>query len=243
MTALATIGHNRSPFETISERIDDLYEEAKQWLDGEPVTTQEQADALNTLKDAIVKAAKEAEELRKDEVKPFDDGKAEVQARYNPLIADNKTTTGKTVAAIEAVKAALKPYLIELDRKQREIAEQARKDAEEMQAIAAKAMAERDQSNLASSEEAERLVIQAKEAAQLAAHDEKAKAHAKGAGRATGLKTIWTATMTVEKDAAAWAWDYKRDELMAFVQKLADAEVVKGKRSIPGFSIIDHKDI
>lgn len=241
MTALATIGHNRSPFETISERIDDLYNEALLWLDGEPITLQEDADALNTLKDAILKAEKEAEALRKDEVKPLDEAKAEIQDRFNPLIGKTTKITGKTVAAIEAVKAALKPYLLELDRKQRELAEQSRKDAEAMQAIADKAMAERNSANLADNEEAERLAIQAKEAAQLAARDEKAKAHAKGAGRATGLRSVWRAEMTNEREAAAWAWTYCRDELMAFIQGEADKAVRAGKRSIPGFSITEEK--
>ena len=83
------IGHNNPPteFEVCKKTIQDLYEEAKLWLDGEPVETQEQADALNTLESRIREAAKDAEANRKKEAKPFDDGKAEV---LDGLLADLK---------------------------------------------------------------------------------------------------------------------------------------------------------
>lgn len=235
--------HNMSPFELMAEHINDLYAEAAQWLDGEPVTTQQQADALNTLENRIREAAKDCEAMRKDEVKPFDDAKAEIQERYNPLIGKTTKVTGKTVAAIDAVKAALKPYLIELDRKQREDAERARKEAEAAQAIAAKAMAERDHANLSQNEEAERLAVLAKEAEQTAARVAKEKAHAKGDGRATGLRTVYRASMTDEKAAAAWMWTEHRAELMAFVQEYADKATRAGKRSIPGFEIIEERTL
>jgi hypothetical protein len=94
MNQVATIGHNSppTPFDDIETRINDLYEEAKMWLDGEEVTEQKQADALNTLASQIREAAKEAEEMRKAEAKPFDDGKKAVQERYNPLIQKGKET-------------------------------------------------------------------------------------------------------------------------------------------------------
>jgi len=123
MNAIASIGHNNppepTPFELSKQAIEDLYAEAKQWLDGEPVTNEVQAGALNTLQTRIRDAAKEAEKNRKDEAKPFDDGKAEVQARYKPIIA-------KADEADSAVKAALKPYLLALHRKQEEEAQRAR---------------------------------------------------------------------------------------------------------------------
>src|SRR3546814_8195285 len=77
------IGHNNppSPFDDIKAEIEALHEEARGWLDGEPVASQGQADALDKLKGMIRDAEKKAENLRKAEVKPFDDGKAAVQAR------------------------------------------------------------------------------------------------------------------------------------------------------------------
>lgn len=246
MNQIATIGHNQpklSPFELMAEHINDLHGEALQWLDGEPVTTQQQADALNTLENRIRQAAKDAEAMRKAEVAPLDEAKAEIQGRFNPLIGETKTVKGKTVKAIEAIKAALRPYLLELDRKIQEDAKRAREEADAAQAIAAKAMAERDHSNLAQNEEAERLAVLAKEADQTAARIAKEKAHAKGDGRATGLRSVWKAKMTDEQTAANWMWKEHRAELMAFVQEYADKATRAGKRTIPGFEIIETKEL
>lgn len=246
MNQIAPIGHNSpppSPFELMAEHISDLYDEAKQWLDGEPVTTQQQADALNTLENRIREAAKDCEAIRKEEVKPLDEAKAEIQERYNPLIGKTTKLTGKAPAAIDAVKAALKPYLLELDRQQREAAEAARKEAEAKQAAAIEAMRSRDASNLEQAAEAERLVQEAKQAEADAKRAENAKAHAKGDGKASGLRSVWRAAMTDEKAAAAWMWTGHRAELMAFVQEYADKATRAGKRSIPGFEITEHKEI
>ena len=159
MNQIAKIGHNAppTPFDEIKTRIEDLYAEAKQWLDGEPVTTQDQANALNTLENRIREAAKEAEALRKGEVKPLDDAKAEIQERFNALIGETKTVTGKTVMAIAAIKSALKPYLLELDRIQRETAAKAREEAEKAEQAARAAMQSREADNLEQREEADDL--------------------------------------------------------------------------------------
>jgi hypothetical protein len=246
MNQTAPMGHNNpppSPFELMAEHINDLYTEATQWLDGEPVTTQQQADALNTLENRIREAAKDCEAMRKEEVKPMDDAKAEIQDRYNPLIGKTTKLTGKAPAAIDAVKAALKPYLLELDRQQREAAEAARKEAEAKQAAAMEAMRARDASNLEQAAEAERLVQEAKQAEADAKRAENAKAHAKGDGKASGLRIVWRAAMTDEKAAAGWMWAEHRAELMAFVQEYADKATRAGKRSIPGFDIIETKEL
>lgn len=238
MNALATIGHNNppepTPFELSKQAIEDLYEEARQWLDGDPVSTQAQADALNTLQARIRDAAKEAEKNRKAEAKPFDDGKADVQARYKPIIT-------KADAADETVKAALKPYLIALARKQEEEAKKAREEAMRLQQEAMEAMRQRDAANLQSREEAERLVQEAKAADAAARKAENAKAHAKGEGRATALRTVHRAVMIDNKEAAAWVWVEHNADLMEFVQSLADKAVRAGKRSIRGFNVIEEK--
>lgn len=237
----AVMGGNLSPFELSKQEITDLYDEASQWLDGSPVTTQEQAAAINTLKAAIRAASKKAEENRKVEIKPFQDAADEVQARYNELIGKNKTVTGIAVKAEEACNAALKPYLLELARIQEEAAKAARQEAERQQQIALAAMRERDTANLAQREEAERLVAEAKKAEEAARKAEGAKAHAKGEGRATGLRTIYRAVIANEREAAAWVWTDHNTELMQFVQEIADKAIRAGARSIRGFNVIEEK--
>lgn len=243
MNQIAKIGHNEPPtqFEDISAVISDLYDEAKLWLDGEPVTTQEQADALNTLQSKIKDAAKTAEDLRKGEVKPLDEAKSEIQERYNPLIGKTKSVTGKTVMATECVKDALRPYLLELDRVQREAAEAAKKEAEAKEIAAREAFANRE--TLEDRENAEALLQEVKQAEAEANKADKLKAQAKGEGRATGLRSIWRPTLVDEKAAAAWMWKEHRSELMEFIQGFANSAVRAGKRSIDGFEVIEHKEL
>lgn len=236
MNAVAMIGHNRSSFDLAREAIEDLYAEAKTWLDGEPVTEQQQADALNTLQSRIREAAKDAEKNRKAEAKPFDDGKAEVQARYKPVLS-------KAEDAENAVKAALKPYLLALQKRQEEEARAARAEAARKQEEALAAIRSRDAANLAQVEEAERLVKEAKAADEAARKAENVKAHARGDGRATGLRTVHRAVMMDPKEAAAWVWVERRDELMIWVQDQADKAVRAGARKIRGFEVIEEKTL
>src|SRR5690606_2597511 len=89
--------------EAISTRISDLYEEARHWADGEPITSPEIAEAITTLFNGLHAAGNEAEALRKERVKPHDDAKAAVQAAFHPLIGDTSKGKGKVVLG----KAAL----------------------------------------------------------------------------------------------------------------------------------------
>lgn len=241
----AVLGGNGGPefdaFEAVRIDIDDLYSEACLWMDGEPVQTQQQADAINTLKDRIKKAIKAADDARKAESEPYKQKIDEIQARYNELIGNNKSVTGIALKAEEACNAALKPYLVELDRQQREVARIAREEADRKQREAMEAMRQRDAANLQQREEAERLVQEAKKAEAAAKSAESEKAHAKGDGRATGLRTVWRAVMVTPKEAAAWVWLDHNDELMAFIQNLADKQVRSGSRQIPGFEVIEEK--
>src|SRR5690349_4076026 len=98
----AVIGGNNpppSPFEIAQKAVEDIYGEASMWLDGATVDSQELADGIGNLASELRKARKLADETRKIENKPFDDGKAEVQARYKPLL-------DKADLAIEACKKA-----------------------------------------------------------------------------------------------------------------------------------------
>lgn len=242
---LAGIGHNNPPmtaFEAVKINITDLYDEAKQWLDGTPVETQEQADAINTLKASIKEAIKAAEEQRVKEGAPHKTAIDEIQARYNELIGSNKSVTGLAIKAEQACNAALEPYLKALLAKQQEAARIAREEAAKKQAEAEAAMRQRDSANLAQRDEAERLVKEAKAAEEAAKKAENVKAHARGTGRATGLRTVYRAEMVDFKAAAAWTWKDRNEELRAWVQEQADKAVRDEKlRAIPGFNVIEEQ--
>ena len=226
----ASIGDNNppepTPFEAIDDRINDLYSEAKQWLDGDPVTSQKQADAINKLINMIRDAEKEADELRKQEVKPFDEGKAKIQALYAPLIADTKAMKGKTVLALQAAKSALTPWLVKLDAEKQEAARIAREAADAAEREAREAFQKSQSDDLEAREEAERLGREADEAARAATAAENSKAHAKGgAGRATGLRTYHRAEITDMPAFAKWCWERRRPEVDGFFTDLANKMV------------------
>lgn len=241
------MGHNNppveiepTPFEMSEVEIGDLYAEAKNWLDGELVSSQAQADALSKLIDDLRRAGKLADERRIAENKPFDDGKAEVQARYAPLIADTKSVKGKVPLAVDMAKKALTPWLQKLEDEKRAKAEAARREAEEIDRKAQEALAAaRAADDLSKREEAEVLLSQAKAADEAASKAENAKAHATGGSRAMGLRSVWRAEMTDARAAAAHYWVTRREDVDAFFQGLADADVRAGKREIPGFMIAE----
>lgn len=239
--APAPVGHNNppaaSPYEAIRIHIEDLWTEACNWADGAKIENQDQADAVAKLIDDFRAAHTAADDARKAENKPFDDGKAEVQERYAPLIADTKAMTGKTVKALAALKAVLTPWLLKLDAEKREQERLAREAADRAAAEAAAAVRAANPDNLAELDAAEIKVAEANIAqseAKAAAND---RAHARGDGRAIGLRTSYRPVMTDRREALKHYLATQPDAIVAFVQQLAEADVRRAIRTIPGFMI------
>lgn len=154
MNAPATIGHNSDAFTVARDTVNDALLEARAWCDGAAVADQEQADGLAGILDMLRKASKAADEARKLEAKPFDDGKAEVQARYKPLLTDADR-------AIDAVKAALATWQAEQKRIADEAARIAREAADKAAREAAEARRAADLANLAEREAADAKLAEA----------------------------------------------------------------------------------
>lgn len=243
--ALATIGHNNppepTPFEAIKVHIDDLMTEAKNWCDGQPIESQDQADLVARLKDDFLAAQRAADEARKKENEPFDEGKARVQAKYAPLIADTKTVRGVTVIAVEALRATLQPWLKKLDDEQKAAAEEARRLAQEAADKAAEAMRQAEVSDLGAREEAEALVAEANRAGSAAKAAENARPLARGEGRATGLRSYWTPVLDDPRAALVHYVSARPEQIKSFLCQLAMADVSAGKRQIPGFTVKEDK--
>jgi hypothetical protein len=236
--AVATIGHNRSPFELSKETIEDLYDEAKNWLDGEPIASQEQADEIQKLLRMIQAAEKEADERRKEEARPHDEAKAAIQERYNPLIGKTKTVIGKTILAAEACKKALAPWLMKIEEENRRKAEEARREAEEKQRLAMEAMRQRDGIDLEASARAEALVREAKEAEAAARAAGNAKASAKGEGRAVTLRDKYTPEITDYTAFARHVWTAHRSDMESFLNVQVAKIVASGVHNgIPGVTV------
>lgn len=230
----AVVGSNMpplSPYEAAEKAIEDIYSEAALWLDGAVVSDKATADGIDNLKKEIVKARRAADEARKVENKPFDEGKAEVQARYNPLLA-------KADLAKDACNEALKPWLIAEGKRLDAVAAEARRIADEKRIAAEEAIRATDATNLAAREAAEALVKDSKKADAAANRAGRQTATAGGMmGRATGLRSYAVAMLTDDIAAARWAWSAHRVEMTALIQSLADKDATAGKRDIPGFEI------
>ena len=234
------IGHNNppepTPYEQAVEEMTILYSEAEGWLDGVAVDTQDMADGLAKLLNLIRDAKKRTDEARKVEAKPFDEGKAEVQARYKPLL-------DKADLASDACKKALAPWLAKLEREKAEAAAKARREAEEKAAAAQAVIRAAAPDNLAEREAAEDAVKAAKKADMAANRAERdtAKASSGGVGRAVSLRTHYRPVLTDGVAAARHYWQHRRPEMEAFLVSLAERDVRQAQRTIPGFDVVEEK--
>lgn len=227
-------GHNGPPshFDELVEEITDLYDEAKNWCDGELVDTDEQEKAVSDLMALIRDAEKRADALRKDETKPLDDAKQEIQDKFNKLIGKNKNVTGLTVLALETCKKAVEPYR----QKKAEIAaEQARIEREkalEAKRIANEALRKaQDSANLEQREQAEQLVQEAKQA------EKTAKKADKTATTGLGLRRSYRAEITDLNAAVKHFWTIDPTPYRELTQKLAQDHANRQGGDLPGVKI------
>ncbi len=219
-----------TPYEKACEEIESLYGEAALWLDGAQVTDQSVADGLAKLIKLTREAKARADEARKVENEPFDKGKAEVQARYNPLLK-------KADLAMTTCKNALAPWLDAIDRAQREAAEEMRRVASEKAKAAQEAIRAADAANLAEREKAEELLEDAKRADAMANKIERATATAATGGRAIGLRTTYHPELTDATAAARHYWRVEPFAFQEFLIGLAERDCRAGRREIPGFTV------
>jgi len=218
---------NITPFDEIVIELDDLYAEVGNWADGSPVENQAQCDALDVLDKALLDLDKRREAIRKDEARPFDEGKAAVQAKHNP-VKDKIALARDTLNPIRAAwKAA------ELRRKEEALAK-AREEEQRLMREAEEKM-RASSGNLAEREVAEEMLATAKEAQKFASRQEKR------ATTGTGLRTSYEATVTDLNAAIKHYWGIRRADFQEFVQGLADADVRRGVREIPGITINEIK--
>jgi hypothetical protein len=220
-----TLSNNPPPFETWSLHIEELFAEAGNFLDGEPILTQGQADAVGVLLDSLRTAKRDADSERAKEKKPHDDAAKAVQAKWKPLI-------DKCDLAASTAKKALTPWLQHLDNLQREAAEKARQEAEEarLAAIEAHRAASTD---LAAAERAEELEKAANQAQKAASRADKAKPQATGGARAIGLRTSWRAEVTDPLAFGKWLWMNRRADYLEFLDSMA-ADMTRARPTVPG---------
>jgi len=234
-----------SPFDAIKVHIDDLLVEARNWADGTVIETQAQADDLSRLIEDLRLAISAADEARIAEKAPYDLKVAEIQERYNALIADNKTLKGTAVVATATLKATLKVFLDAEEAKRAAAAEVARAAARKAEEDALSALRAAGPTNLEAREEAEVLVVAARQANTAAARTENARPQARGGSRAMGLRKTYTAEVTDPRALLLHYWGTKdvpgvnRDPLLACLKQMAQQDVDWKVHTIPGVAVIE----
>ena len=216
-----------APDDLVIDEINDLYDEAKNFADGEPISSPEIAEAITKLYDSLHDAGKRADEMRIAEKKPHDDAVQAVQDKWNPFVQPKH---GKVALGKEALGALLTPWRKKLADEAAAKAAAAREEAAKLAAEATAAI-RASSGNLAERERAEELLGTAKEAIKFAGRQEKR------ATTGTGLRTVWVATMTDPEAAMDWAYGKNPVAFAELAQSLADAEVRLGVRAVPGFEI------
>lgn len=232
----AVIGGNNPPpslYEKAQAETGAIYDEAKLWLDGAAVGSQDDADGIGKLLNLLRATEKSVDAARAEEKRPFDEGAKEVQARYKPLLDNLKR-------AADACKSALAPWLAKVEAEKRAAAEKTRQEAEAKAREAAEALraSRQAEADLSAKEEAERAIDQAQKAERIAkkAENDTAKAVG-GVGRAVSLRTVYRAEIA---DLSAATWHFLAtcpDEMRAAVQKLADDAVRGAGKAAAGMSI------
>lgn len=237
----AKIGDNKpppSPFEIVKAEIDDLYLEATNFLDGEPISTPSMAGAVEKLEGLIKLAIKRAEEARKAEVAPFDAERDAIQDRYNLLTGQTKSITGTAIRALATCKNALTPYRIKVQAERDAEAARLRAEADEIASIAREAhQAANAAADLLASEEADELLRQSEQAAKAANKAGKAST------TKTGLRTTYSGEIVNLSEISRHVWTIDRAFVQASMETwLANEIKVHGKDGggleIPGTKII-----
>jgi len=229
----APIGDNNppaDPFEAIRVHLDDLVTEARNWADGTAITTDAQADEISRLIDGLRKGEKVADDLRKQTKQPHMDAAKAVDERFKPML----TAADRAIAATKKTIAAW----LELKERQKREAEEAARAA--AQAAARKAAMDRalvDETNLESQERAAEATTAAEDLAKAARKIERETVAARGGSRAMTLRTYYTARLTNRRDALFHYVSAQPEAFEEFLLKLAQADVNRGVRTIPGVAV------
>jgi hypothetical protein len=218
------------PFTLYNESIDDLLLEAANFLDGGEIENEDQEAAVASILTRLRREANAADDQRKAEAKPFDDGKAEVQAKWKPLLA-------KADTAVATAKNVLTAFLVKKEAAQRAAADAAAQEARELAEAAAQTARDANPTSLADQVALETSRRAAHEAAQRATRLDKAKPQAKGGERAVGLRTSYRAEITDPILFGKWAWEHRRAEYLTFLEELAERESRGGDKAIPGLKV------
>lgn len=207
-------GHNNPPrHESFAMALDDVRLEAGNYLDGEPIETQEQADAVGVIMGTARDIKRDADKARKEDKEPHLKAGREVDASYKPVLQ-------KADDIVRAAQSALAPFLAAKQRKQELAAQKARVEAERKASEARKA----EQAASASIDDVEAARAKQKEAdkaLKAASKAEKAKPLVAGSGRSIGLRSRQIAVVESHRELLLWIASNDKPALDVFLEDYA----------------------
>lgn len=205
---MTAIGHNNPP-DPIDQALapyGDVIEEAQNWLDGEPVTDEGQMRAVDKLLRGIKEAHKAVADADESETKPLYDQWKAAKARFKPTLDDLDRMKKGLAALVDGFKRRLAAEKAEAERKARDAAEAAQREAARLAAEAR-----------AGDIEAER----ARDKAIADAEAATKAASAAGRDQVKGLYTVTRYEITDHRALLHWIAANRRDDITAFLDEWA----------------------
>lgn len=220
-------GNNPPAFDAHKAHVDDLFEEAQNWLVGKAIASAAEAEGVETLLDMARQAKKAADEARAAEKAPFLEKGRAVDALWGPIIK-------RAEMIADTCKQVLTPWRTEIARQKEAAALKARLEAE-AEREAAQAAMRASAGDVEARERAEEQLATAREAERYAAKQERQ------ATTGLGLRTSYQPVLTDLNAAIRHYWTANRADFEALVCDLAAKDVRAGKRTIPGFRVDEVK--
>jgi len=202
---MTAIGHNNPP-DPIDEALapwSDVIGEAENWLDGEPVQSEEQMRAVEVILKDVKKAAKAVADDRKAATAPLNKIWKEEIARWKPTEDDLARISKGLVALIDPYKRKIAAQKEAVTRTAWEEAQRIKREAE---AAAAKAAA----SDINAQRDAE--------AARQAALDAEKAAQAASKNTERGLRKVHKYEVEDHRAALHWIAQNDRDAMTSFIE-------------------------
>ena len=202
---MTAIGHNNPP-DPIDEALApwaDVIGEAENWLDGEPVQSEDQMRAVEVILKDVKKAAKAVTADRKAATDPLNKAWKDEIARWKPTEDDLARMSKGLVALIDPYK---RKVAAEKEAAKRAAWEEAQRIKREAEAAAAKAAA----SDINAQREAE--------AAKQAALDAEKAALAASKNTEKGMRKVHKYEIEDHRAALHWIAQNDRDAITAFIE-------------------------
>lgn len=211
---MSDVGHNNPPrHEAFAMALDEVRLEAGNFLDGGPVETQEQADAVGVILGQARDIKRDADKARKEDKQPHLDAGRKVDADYKAVLqqADD---------IIRAAQQPLAAYLAKIEREQELSAKKAREEAERKAQEALEA--ERASAgNVEAVETARAKQSEAEKAQKAATRAERARPNVAGSSRAIGLRTRQIAVVEDYRELLLYVAKTDKPALDAFLEDYA----------------------